>query len=110
MHGVRVGPVLPQSSAMEGHHPMAPARLQCAIDCCRVRGRSFEGDRQILMFSALTSESPLQDAVLVDFALDYRRALEWIEAEILDADRHQALCRRTTRRVRWHHRAGPATL
>jgi hypothetical protein len=42
--------------------------------------------------------------------LDYRRALEWIEAEILDADRHQALCRRTTRRVRWHHRAGPATL
>jgi hypothetical protein len=62
------------------------------------------------MLAALTSQATTQAAVFANLALDYGRALEWIEAEALFADRQQALRPRAASGIRRFHRTDPTAL
>jgi hypothetical protein len=71
---------------MQRHVPKAATGPQRSTDCVRTRGPALEGNREVLVFGPLTTEASGEPAVIADLAVDYCRALKWIETEAVLPD------------------------
>src|SRR5690242_14851331 len=91
------------------HGPMATARHESTADRVTVGRCCIETDRQGLMVRTSPHERACEVAILCDLAWDYRRALKWIKAEAVRANRKQTLRCAAAGWVRRHDGTSPAT-